>query len=1097
MRSRFLYVCRMCDARFHHFDSKQSHLETVHGQPKRVYSCYVCGEIFNHRKRHRAHFKMKHSRDCFECVCGSRFAFRSDYDDHRVSHEKKEFICEKCGKMYRTRRTLGHHRQAHVLETSIRHVCGFCDLACFKVENLRYHIKKCHPNASVKVSTARIEDCHKCRCGANTELSGKGGIAKGELLETAARPSFALLRRNAITLISYSTACPFKVYRNKFVCPFCDDRFQDPCAFREHVSSRHENADVVVPLSKITDDYVKIDVVNLKCRLCNSKFDVLETLAKHLTKVHDKIVKFDSPLGVLPFRLDSKYYSCVCCDSRFSSFAHLNRHMLERTIIHSCSNCGSKFMREGRLRAHLRFGQCPRKEINVLKDSMARQNAEIILKCSTAFPFRTWLHQINCVFCRGRFVEPGIFRYHMSTKHTDFGPRSAFYKKLGKEYLKIDITDLKCKLCTAKIDNVELLMEHLKNMHQQPIDLKAQCGVLPYRLDAKDWSCVYCNQKFTDFENLNKHTPEHLQNFVCDSCGRGFITESALRNHKRIPHENSFHCYRCIETFSTSEERKRHMKVKHKKQPYICNLCENKPRFCSWDARRRHLITVHKIPPKAYECEVCKQTFKSRSTKSDHVRKVHSDKQYPCTQCNAVLYRFTSDLPSTSRGASGPLKGKLHAPSSGGLFMTRSGQLLNPRLLLPQLFKGKPLSVSKTLQIPRKGITTSNPPKILSTKNQSFRLVSQTVPKPQISLQKKPPTISTKMPLHFYQPRLSPRQCAEIILKYSTACPFRSAVNVFHCKFCSDHFLDPALLRKHYKEEHQGVNLAAAFYRLRDDYLTIDVTDLKCKVCHQDMTDVEALLKHLKDEHKKSFILEESVSSFGVIPFKLDVRNWKCTFCSTQFSSFVHLNQHVPSHLSNYVCDSCGAGFISHRLLNNHIRLTHSSTFPCHRCKATFQTLEERKNHIKTQHNPQPYTCYACKERPRFSSWYVRLKHLQEVHNHKPMKYECVLCSETFTTRAAKYSHIRKVHTEPQQRCTFCEMVFHTKTQLKYHMVKHSDERPFKCNVCQKDFNRKKTLTQHMRIHTNDRRYVCHLCSQAFIQKCSLNNHLKVHHPSA
>ncbi|XP_028029921.1 zinc finger protein 26-like [Bombyx mandarina] len=414
----------------------------------------------------------------------------------------------------------------------------------------------------------------------------------------------------------------------------------------------HTNSDFKNVFYRVKDNLLKIDITDLKCKICSQNMQDVDSLMAHLFREHEKPVKFNARHGVLPYKQDAdNNWLCVYCPRVFTEFILFKRHIGTHFMSVSCDKCGTMFVSEHALRDHQRQVKCFRttykpRNGKVLKP---RTNAEIVLQCSTACPFRTWKTNFNCVFCRLQTSDPNFLRVHMATRHANFDVQAAFYKKLGKDFLNIDITDLQCKLCFMPVDNFDTLTYHLRNDHEQPINLDAQIGVLPFRLnDGSVWRCTICPNEFKDFMSLKKHTAEHFQNYVCDTCGEGFITESAMVAHSKIPHENKYNCSRCVATFSTLDERNVHVKTQHTSMPYMCVYCKEKPRFANWELRKRHLMEVHNYKTGAdkYECATCQKTFKTRSGKYNHMARTHrmkkdSELNYPCPTCPKA---FTTKL---------------------------------------------------------------------------------------------------------------------------------------------------------------------------------------------------------------------------------------------------------------------------------------------------------------------------------------------------------------------------------------------------------------------------------------------------------------------
>lgn len=459
-------------------------------------------------------------------------------------------------------------------------------------------------------------------------------------------------RRNAELILKFSTAFPFKTRFSQILCAYCHGEFNSLADLRYHMKGEHHNSDFGNVFYRIKDNLIKVDITGLKCKICSADIQDVDLLMNHLFREHDKPVKFNARYGVLPYKQNSDgKWLCVYCPKIFTEFVPFKRHIGTHFMNFSCEKCGTMFVSDHALRDHHRQVKCFRTAYKPRNGKVMkpRTNAEIILQCSTACPFRTWKANFNCVFCRLQTSDPVSLRSHMATRHANYDVQGAFYKKLGKDFLNVDITDLQCKLCFMPIEQFDILTYHLKNDHQQPINLDAQIGVLPFRLnDGSVWKCTICPNEFKDFMSLKKHTSEHFQNYVCDTCGEGFITESSMIAHTKIPHENKYSCSRCVATFSSLDERNIHVKTQHTSMPYMCVYCKEKPRFANWELRKKHLMEIHnyKTGTDKYECTTCQKSFKTRSGKYNHMTRTHRMKKdtelnYPCPNCPKA---FTTKL---------------------------------------------------------------------------------------------------------------------------------------------------------------------------------------------------------------------------------------------------------------------------------------------------------------------------------------------------------------------------------------------------------------------------------------------------------------------
>lgn len=435
-------------------------------------------------------------------------------------------------------------------------------------------------------------------------------------------------RKNAELILDHSTAYPFKTRYNQVLCAYCHKKFESLFELREHSDKYHINADKKNVFYGLRHNLMKIDISNLKCKICTQTLENVNDLMIHFAQKHNLPVNLKASFGVLPYKFVDDHWMCVTCGKTYSEFIEIKNHITTHFMDYNCEKCGTTFISYQALRDHQRQVKCF-KSAYIPRNGRVmqpRSNAEIILQCSTAYPFRTWMSNLFCIFCRIKTRNPVYFRNHMATEHKTYDVKNAFYKKLKRGFLNVDITDLKCKLCSKAFDKLDILVDHLKNEHEQPINSDAENGLLPFKLDdGSSWNCAICNNYSINFDILKKHTQSHFDNYVCDTCGEGFLTESELIAHNKIPHENKYSCSRCSATFSNLLDRNDHLKTKHTSKRYACVYCEDKPRFSSWEMRKKHQLVVHNFASggDSFLCTFCGKSFKSRSGKYNHITRVH------------------------------------------------------------------------------------------------------------------------------------------------------------------------------------------------------------------------------------------------------------------------------------------------------------------------------------------------------------------------------------------------------------------------------------------------------------------------------------------
>ncbi|XP_038221160.1 zinc finger protein 624-like [Zerene cesonia] len=335
-----------------------------------------------------------------------------------------------------------------------------------------------------------------------------------------------------------------------------------------------------------------------------------------------------------------------------------------------------------------------------------------------------------------------------------------------------------------------------------------------------------------------------------------------------------------------------------------------------------------------------------------------------------------------------------------------------------------------------------------------------------------------------------------MLLQHSNMAPFkpkrRSGVLCYYCRKTFDGF---EKLHNHQDVENCKRLMKKILTKSCAESLVIyaHVSDLKCTICDAGVENLNGLKTHLASAHKKQIFTQYSDR---VVPFKLIKGNeFQCQICGFSFETFGSIERHMNVHYRNYVCDQCGAGYMTKSRLKVHWRYSHETgTFPCEVCKKVFPSQHKFNCHYDIVHRSvKKNKCTKCPL--RFADYFNKHKHMVEVHGEPPLQYKCNVCDAVFRRRYALSCHVKRRHLEMRDvQCELCAYKCYTGTELKVHMIKHVGERTYQCSVCKKSYARKKTLKEHMRIHANDRRYVCALCGQGFVQNCSLKGHMRAHH---
>jgi KRAB domain-containing zinc finger protein len=264
---------------------------------------------------------------------------------------------------------------------------------------------------------------------------------------------------------------------------------------------------------------------------------------------------------------------------------------------------------------------------------MAKRNAEVVLQYSTAYPFRLQGNSMLCVYCCESYQDPAEYRQHMDSTHQNFTVSTAFaHCSRRKDYLKVDLTGLKCRLCAETYSNVKDMAKHIYDLHEcKKLNLNYEVGMQPYKMEKGCWECSICDMRLPSLVKLGRHTTAHYQKFTCDICGRNYYTNESLKYHVRLSHSGKHSCRKCWVEFSNLDEKKEHLKVSKQCWSFCCLTCGD--RFMSWENKQKHQVQVHGCAKRTYECPDCDKVFDSRKHFYKHYKLSHTDENFICSCC--------------------------------------------------------------------------------------------------------------------------------------------------------------------------------------------------------------------------------------------------------------------------------------------------------------------------------------------------------------------------------------------------------------------------------------------------------------------------------
>lgn len=322
-------------------------------------------------------------------------------------------------------------------------------------------------------------------------------------------------RKNAATLLQYTTVTPFTylLFPSSYKCLYCEEKKLELQILLEH-SRNHDipnQNDILKNILKKGKKKIKVDISDLKCRICGMPFSVLEDAQKHLMDAHEKdFTSAGSGMIAFNLKVTNDVFTCHICSKTFHSFFLLNKHISVHYSNAVCESCGKGFLSYQRLLTHMQSHY------------------------TGTYP---------CVKCKKVFPSMSKLKYHSDKVHG----------KLGQVKLA------KCHKCLARFEHHYEKIKHLKDSHGVEFTFK----------------CESCALIFKSRHTLNMHVVKHhAQNIVCDVCRKTFSGRYHLRKHMAIHTQaRNFMCPLCKKCYRYEKTLKHHLKTHNPAWKFSCSIC--------------------------------------------------------------------------------------------------------------------------------------------------------------------------------------------------------------------------------------------------------------------------------------------------------------------------------------------------------------------------------------------------------------------------------------------------------------------------------------------------------------------------------------------
>lgn len=310
---------------------------------------------------------------------------------------------------------------------------------------------------------------------------------------------------NLTTILKYSNATPFKDRNDAgYICAYCYESYPDPVVLRDHTQRDHSDEKRTYKSGSAVNNFIAyLDVVDLKCTICDSPKPDLKTLIEHLVAAHQKQYFLGETDYFIPFKLtDEQQMNCCICFEPYHNMKLLMQHMNVHYRNFICTICGAGFVNSFRLLRH--------ETTHVKKKS--------------SFP---------CKQCGAVFPADSKRKAHINTEHKGIAGDSVcrickarfknYYQKTRHMVQVHNAEGVKCEVCDKRFNLKSNLISHMRNVH----------------LKERPYECSVCNMGFFIKRQMLYHymaTHTNERNFKCEVCGKAYATQCSKRKHMKKNH---------------------------------------------------------------------------------------------------------------------------------------------------------------------------------------------------------------------------------------------------------------------------------------------------------------------------------------------------------------------------------------------------------------------------------------------------------------------------------------------------------------------------------------------------------------------------------
>ena len=527
-----------------------------------------------------------------------------------------------------------------------------------------------------------------------------------------------------------------------------------------------------------------------------------------------------------------------------------------------------------------------------------------------------------------------------------------------------------------------------------------------------------CSRSFRYPSDLERHWKLHTQekDFMCETCGEGFMTSKALQKHNFYVHRigDPVYCDQCFKPFYCEEAVKAHVKSAHEGR----GTKSKRKRAVTHGVCNEELPEKEELKPYMFQHD-------EPGEEGGRTESLHED------ITSSASHSYGEDM-NVDDGSEDGKEQIMHTSDNKALLQSQqTPQMPNPgtnAVLMNMPSHGVGLNMPLNPHMPHMSA--------YSTMLQQFQgAYENTVMNWQHQQEQMLPdqlqplrTYKTveSLPIRDYDTHSNEGDTHSQLLVETPASTKKSfskrrksviSVNLAGehvCDVCNKRFKYRSGLSRHY-QTHQGY------------------TKYICSMCHKGFPDAWHLNDHVKIVHE-------------------NIRDFKCSMCLKSYTRKSQLQSHVNIiHLNKrFQCDVCFKTFPSQVQLENHImnqacrfgqKKVNKSTpeeqpplekpHLCKWCGQNFRTYEEADQHINESHSDKLKA--NDKGGPQIKTGLIKEK-----------KFECPICGKRFMHYSNMWTHKASTHrfnTKKPFACGYCRKVFTRGDRVQRHVyAKHPDE---------------------------------------------------------